>query len=560
MHTLAEQLTALFNLIGDIVEIHHLNPDLSEEPNESVKLLEEQLFSNNEEDNIKIKEMTPLLNKILYKLYSDKGIKRKLVGNLIQLFYDKTHPSYDKDDAVTQLCRHLVIDPRNLRIVSMGVTKACDYDTFKEQTAFSTVTFEEFPDGTMCVYTPELSSFQNETKSTEVAKTENHSIVEDDNDDGSPQADVHTSYEVKVNGETKVRHVKDFKCSTRKVLGTGFFNSPSKSFHDMFKENNERAGLNLDNLPEEYKVNHSYVFNVQHNENRIITPIEKGKGVNTLCAVFKFKSGTQATAEWDDVIDTIQKNPESFREKLKILSTDMVTQLNLDDFVVNMSENGLPFKTVKNITAEIMKNYSDYESFEAYINSNAYDFQGIVLKTESGIRTKIRNKEYDIIKELKGSLPIMTEERNNENLFRNYWRLRQKQDKSLTKFCQYFGKNVYSNLFNHYNQKVYGVTRDLHSTYMAAFVNKSMVKSDIPFAFKPMCGDLHKLYQESGKPVTLGVVINYINNSPVNKIYWRIYGLPEDKKLNTNVEPADKDDTTGKESTTEKKELPTEEQ
>ena len=133
MHTLNEQAIALYTYFGDIMKIHHLNPDISEEDNESVKLLEEQLFSNNDEDNIKIKEMTPLLNKILYKLYSEKGIKRKLVNNVIQLYYDKSHPSYNKDDAITQLCRHLVIDPRNLRIVSMGITKSCDYDSFKEQ-------------------------------------------------------------------------------------------------------------------------------------------------------------------------------------------------------------------------------------------------------------------------------------------------------------------------------------------------------------------------------------------------------------------------------------------
>ena len=133
-----------------------------------------------------------------------------------------------------------------------------------------------------------------------------------------------------------------------------------------------------------------------------------------------------------------------------------------------------------------------------------------------------------MVKELKGSLPIMAEQKNINNLFKTYWRLRQKQDKSLTKFCQYFGKNVYSNIFNYFNQRVYGLTNVLHNNYMNAFVNKTMMKSDIPFAFKPMCGDLHKLYIESRKPVTLSVVITYINNLPVNKIYWRIFGLDTD--------------------------------
>lgn len=542
MNTLSTQVAELYRFLGDIVKIHHLNPDLSEEENESVKLLEDQLYSNNEEDNIRIKEMTPLLNKILYKLYSDKGIKRKLVNNVIQLFYDKKHPAYDKDDAVTQLCRHLVIDPRNLRIISMGITKACDYDTFKEQTPFQTVKFEEFPDGTFLVYTPELENFQRQTQSepsntVAVTVTEDTGVVEQEGD--APLANVTEEVEITVNGEVKKRRVRDFKCSTRKVLGTGYFNSPSKSFNDMFKENNEQAGLDLDQLPVEYKMNHSLVFNVQHNENRIVTPVEKDKGSNTLCAVYKFKSNEQTTTEWDAVVKALQTNPEEFDEKLKTFSTGMVTQVKLSDFMSSIVESGLPFTPIKDITEDILKAHSSYESFERFINSNTYEFQGIVLKTESGIRTKFRNENYEVIKELKGSLPIMTEEKNIENLFKTYWRLRQRQDKSLTKFCQYFGKNIYSNLFNSFNQDVYQLTRNLHSTYMAAFVNKTMVKSDIPFEFKPMCGDLHKLYNETRKPITLNVVINYINNLEEYKIYWRIFGAPDSK----NDESNDKDDS-----------------
>ena len=559
MYTLQEQVTALYRFFGDIIKIHHLNPDISEDTNESVKLLEDQLFSNNEDDNIRIKEMTPLLNKILYKLYSDKGIKRKLVNNVIQLFYDKTHPSYDKDDAVTQLCRHLVIDPRNLRIISMGITKACDYESFKEHNAFQTVRFEDFQDGTFLVYTPELERYQNETQYSGVknivkAETDTTTVVEDtsvvEHEGDTPLANVTETVEVTVNGEVKEKRTRDFKCSTRKVLGTGFFNSPSKSFNDMFMENNKRTGLDLELLPSEYKSNHSLVFNVQHNENRIVTPIEKDKGVNTLCAVYKFKSNEQATSEWDDLVKSLQTNTDIFDDKLEVFSTNMATQINLTDFMASIVESGLPFTLIKDITDEILKTYSDYESFEKFIHSKPYEYQGVVMKTESGIRTKLRNEKYDEIKDLKGSLPIMTEEKNIDNLFKTYWRLRQKQDKSLTKFCQYFGKNIYSNIFNCFNQDVYQLTRNLHSTYMDAFVNKTMQKSDIPYEFKPMCGDLHKLYNDTKKPVTLNVVITYINNSPDYKIYWRIFGAPDNK--NDAVE-AKVDETSPKDKSDEDK-------
>lgn len=519
MSTLEKQVTEFYKFIGDIIQIHRLNPDIGEEPNESVKLLEEQLYSNDDENNIKIKEMTPLLNKILYKLYSDKGIKRKLVGNLVQLFYDKSHPSYDKNDAVTQLCRHLVIDPRNLRIVSMGVTKACDYETFKEQTEFRDAIFEEFPDGTMCVYTPELSSYQHDTHIDEPVMME--STEDASNEQSVPAEDA-----------KPMRRVKDFKCSTRKVLGTGFFDDPKMSFHDMFRENNSNSGLDLDKLPAEYNMNHSFVFNVQHSGNRVVTPIEKGKGVNTLCAVFKFKSNEQVDREWNDMVSSLHDNPDTFDDKFKQFYSGMVEQLDLTKFVEDMSAKGFPFTAVKNITPDVLRHFNDYDSFEKFIDGNPYEYQGVVIKTPSGIRTKYRNDQYNMVKELKGSLPIMAEERNNKNLFEIYWRLRQKQDGSLTKFCKYFGKDVYSKLFNFYNMHVYELTRNLHGFYLAAFVNKTMQKPDIPFEYKPLCGDLHKLYIESRNPVTLNVVITYINNSPVGKIYWRIFGLPEDQMIN----------------------------
>jgi len=161
-------------------------------------------------------------------------------------------------------------------------------------------------------------------------------------------------------------------------------------------------GMDLELLPSEYKVNHSLVFNVQHNENRIVTLIEKYKGVNTLCAVYKFKSNEQATAEWNELVKLLQTDSELFDEKLKLFSTGMATQVKLDDFMSSVVETGLCITLVKDITEDILKTHDTYESLEKFINGNSYEYQGVVLKTESGIRTKFRNENYEVVKDLKG--------------------------------------------------------------------------------------------------------------------------------------------------------------
>ena len=524
MFTLQQQVADFYKFVGDIIKIHHANPITNEEQSETERTLQEQLFSNSDEKNIKIKEMIPLLNKILYKLYSEKGVKRKLNGSLIQLFYDKQNHSYNKNDSVTQLCRHLVIDPSNLRIVSMGITKAVEYDDFKEQVPFPMVQFEEFPDGTMCVYSPELANYQAHISSGSTTSEENNDSKEEESN----------------------KKLKDYKCSTRKVLGTGFFDSPNKSFHDMFKENNTKDGLDLNKLPDKYRKNHSFVFNVQHYENRIISPVEEDQGKNTLCTVFRFKSIEDVNQQWDNVVQSL--STDEFESKMQEYYTNMVTQVNLEDFQAEMQELGLPFNIVKNITVEVAQHASNYEELEKYVNEQGYAFQGVILKNDVGVRTKFRNSQYEEVKELKGSLPIMTEQRNIPNLFKVYWRLRSNHDGSLTKFCQYFGQHKYNNIFNYFNQSVHKLTGDLHQTYLNAFALRRLAKPDIPYEFKPLCGDLHGIYQQTGKPIEFEHVANYINGCPVSMIYWRIFGLTTDKKDNTKADAEEKADNQNKDT------------
>ena len=510
---LQQQINEFYKFIGDILKIHHSNPEFDiDKTNENFQYLRDNLVSDDETTQLKIESMTPFLYKLLIKLYLEKGIKRKICGSIIQMFYDKTVHSYNKSDKVTQLCRHMVLDPTNLGIVSLGVTKSNIFEEFKELNPdFTELLFEEYPDGTMCVYNPHLEKYQNELSLK---------VEETDNDNESDKENTETNKSSQIN--------RDFKCSTRKVIGTGYFNSNSKTFQEMFNENNDITKLDLENLPEEYKKNHSFVFNVQHNENRAITPIEKNNGKNILCAVFKFKSKEQIDKEWNDIINYLNEEPfddHIFNEKIKILSLNMVKELDLKTFQQEMLESGMSFNIINNETFNIIdeKGIKTYEELSKYVNEFDKFNQGIIIKNKYGMRTKIRNDEYNNIRKLKGHLPIMTEHSNVKNLFYIYWRLRQARNKSLTEFCNIFGKRDYSNIFNYFNQLIYNLTSSLHKTYLESFVFKKMEKRDICYEFKPLCGDLHNMYKNDKKPITLNIVINYINNLPISKIYWRIF-------------------------------------
>lgn len=524
MAAIAKQAEQFYKFVGEILKIHHSNPDSdADNSEEHLEKLRNQLFSANPETDIMIEEMAPFLNKFLLRMMKDKGVKRKNNKSVINMFYDKKLKGYNKNDLVTQLSRHLVIDPTNLSIVSLGILKSTDYQEFKKKYSFGEIQLEEFLDGTMCVYTPQLASYQeniiDKNDENDVAETETQNETDNDNEINQPL----TNETNQSNTNIQDRRLPNYKFSTRRVLGTGYYNNNKKSFADMFKENNENSGLNLDELPEKYKKNHSFVFTVVHPDNRIITPVENGR--NVLCAIYEFKPQELVNQQWREVLSSLGTN--EFNDKLEIYYTDMVKEVNLEKFRDEMLELGLQFNIRTIISKDAFKSYEEFENY--VINLHEYD-QGIIVRAPNGERSKFRNPKYTELKELKGNLPIFTEEGNERNLFALFWRLRQRQDKSITRFCNHFGKSKYLTLFNYFNNLIYNLTETLHATYMAAFVKKTMAKPDIQFELKPLCGDLHKLYNERAnddgikKGITKLDTITYVNQMPLNKISWRIFG------------------------------------
>ena len=289
-----------------------------------------------------------------YALYRDCGVKRryhrygddlvaddsesgkylvkffgKSRGLLIQLFYDKSLPGYNKGNPVTQLCRHLVFDMNSMSIISLGVTKSLSTDVFEAMVGCNPhveesnnkvpVTVEKFLEGTMVVYNPRLAAF----KMSAISKQH-----EDEGDEGIPQTEG-----------------KSWAVSTRKALGTSFFNNPGKTFQNMFDENMTAQGIDLSKLDDAYAQSHVFVFNTEHMENRIIHPAPKN--LNTLVAVYKLNCAEYMSGDLVTQLITLllksTPNTESaalFGEQYSQLVSKQLTIVNLSQADSELRERG----------------------------------------------------------------------------------------------------------------------------------------------------------------------------------------------------------------------------
>lgn len=476
-----------------------------------------------------------------YRLYGDFGLKRRIFkygddldetvsdlekafygGSrhlLMQFFYDKSIPSYGKEKSISQLCRHLVFDINSMSIVSLGITKSIDQDIFKEELKVGDkVDIEEFLEGTMIIYNPRLALFNKEVQ-------ENEKVEEDIDVVG------HKEF------VSRPRRKRQFQISTRRSMGTSYFNNPGFSFQDMWNDTNELNKNDFSALPLDTWKQYGLVFTLQHPENRIVSPdIEKR---NILVGSYKFRDTEESVSKFNAIFSDIANlGDNEVRSKLE---TDFLGMVEGMVEVVPISIMKSQLKDVGiNVDIPSVLGNIEFVSREDFDNKvsvfiekcEQFDIGVILRHSGSGKRSKVRNTDYTELMELKGCGPITVSDKNKKQLFKVYWKLRQRKDKSIKKFLQIFDneERVYTNIFDWYKNCIHDLTHKLFVEYLNAFVDKKKERADITFEFKPLCGELHKLYMNSREPTTKEKVIQFINNLPFHQVYWRIFGLDNKNK------------------------------
>ena len=443
---------------------------------------------------------------------------------LLQFYYDKSANGFNKADPLTMFCRHLVFDLNTMSIVSVGLPGAISYDAFNTSIGTDGISIEEFLEGTMVVYNQRLSQFGLQSVSSQ------------------QQYDV-DEQAASTPGDKKPQN--DWALSTRRKLGTSFFNNPGKSFDQMFRENNTATGTEFGDL--DYLANKVLVFNIEHAENRVVNPNTTNR--NTLVAAYQlpqdfnhvrasvgnilnavFSAGVQTTTRKD-----AETQDAETQQQANMLSQAIMThaalceikQLPVADVITNLSAQGV--NGLRAPTRLFVYHGTDpLTVINSMITNMDQYMAGVILKTAGETRrTKVRNPvHYELLK-IKGSGPITISDRNKHNLFKVYWNLRQRGPDAIQQFLDVFDNKsaTYKNIFTWYDILISGMNHQLFQEYHNVFVRKSMPAQAISYAFKPLCGELHKIYKTEHKPITRDSVIQFVSKLEHNQVYWRLFGI-----------------------------------
>ena len=250
--------------------------------------------------------------------------------------------------------------------------------------------------------------------------------------------------------------------STKSVVGADCsFRKDGKTFLEMFNEGLDEIGFNLNLLDPAY----SYSFVLQHPENRIVVPFEKP---NVFLVEIYYKNG----------LDMIPQN------------------IYLDCFI--SLQKYFKFPTI------FTQNFESWDAIELTFKDCDYKTLGCIIKNKNtNERSKIRNKNYEFVRQLRGNSP---------KIQFVYYNLR--KNHKIGEFLRYFPE--YKDKFSELQEQVHNWTNDLYTNYRNCFIKKEKKLKEYPFPFRIHMYNLHQFYisnlRSYGNYVDRKTVINHVNN------------------------------------------------
>lgn len=165
-------------------------------------------------------------------------------------------------------------------------------------------------------------------------------------------------------------------------------------------------------------------------------------------------------------------------------------------------------------------NMQDYDELKERFGGTSTDYKivGVMLKyKDTHIRSKIRNPNYELVRELRGNQPKLQ--------FR-YLMLRQSQ--RVAEYLKYYPEH--KDEFSNYRSIVHNFTKDLHQNYLNCYVFKQKPLKEFPYHFRTHMYSLHELYTSvlcnnddyRERRVSLRTVVNYVNHLPPAKLMYSL--------------------------------------
>jgi len=251
------------------------------------------------------------------------------------------------------------------------------------------------------------------------------------------------------------------------------------TFRDMFKDAMKMCNLTFAMLDKKY----SYSFVLQHPKNRIVVPFTTPH----LFLIAKYEMTQQWGAQEIVCKETIQGSKVSLPARYEMVD------YSWDDFVHQFASINTPYTVL-----------------------------GIMLKHPSGIRSKVRNGNYEKVRNLKGNSPKIQFQ---------YYNLHQQG--RVQEFLQYYPEH--SKLFWQFRTELTKWTNELFLCYKQIYIQKTADYKTIPYVFRPHVSALHKIYCFDLRPIkkyiNKQIVIQYVNNLPPQRLMYSInYPLRQKEK------------------------------
>jgi hypothetical protein len=241
-----------------------------------------------------------------------------------------------------------------------------------------------------------------------------------------------------------------WQIATKKNVGANTCFYSQKTFVELFNEACQTCNL----IPSQLNPRFCYSFVLKHPENRFVEHIINPELY--LIAVYEIRGNI--VIEQERFIDNVNiKTPEKFN-------------------FVCYDDIRLVFFTPK---------------------------MGAIIKhKQSGVRTKLRNPEYEKIRYLRGNQP---------NLLYHYLTLRKSE--KVSEFLKYYPE--YKDVFKQYRSIVHAFTEQLHHYYESCYIHKLKPLKEFPSNYKTHMFKLHEHYKTNLKSNNLYItnteVIKYVN-------------------------------------------------
>ena len=140
-----------------------------------------------------------------------------------------------------------------------------------------------------------------------------------------------------------------------------------------------------------------------------------------------------------------------------------------------------------------------------------------MLYNKNGVRTKIRNPNYEIIRKLRGNHPKL-----------QYQYLCLRKENKVREFLNYYPE--YKKSFSEYKTKMHEFTNSLYTNYKECFIFKLKSLKLYDFQYKIHMFNIHKIYLEKLRPnnenISKQIIIDYVNElHPAQQMFSINYEL-----------------------------------